>query len=211
MSLWYERFRLSDKPDLRILTEEVRKRAWIGRKHWKARLQRIPDNMIYKATIKDYIDNMPDNEAQGKGLLLYGTLGGGKTSVATILLRNALARGARVLSIRFTDMVDYLLEKYQRSLPNGAPLEEGLRNVNYLLIDDMEIDDATWRERKFEAILRHRDAEGLPTIISTNMTKKQIFDNDWLKSLLSNKERYMGVRIDGINWRSDPPSAPGDK
>ena len=72
MSLWYERCRLSDKPDVRILTEENRKRAWIGRNHWKARLQIIPDEYDYKHAIRAYIDGLPELETKGFGLVLFG-------------------------------------------------------------------------------------------------------------------------------------------
>lgn len=213
MSIWYQRFRLSELHDTeedrkragRILTEEARKRALIGRSHWQARLQKIPDNLEFKAKIQGYIDDMPEMESSGHGLILFGPLGSGKTSIGTIILRNALARGARALSIRSTDMIDKLCSKHQHRLPNGAPLIEGLHNVNYLLLDELEPEDKDWRERKLESVLRHRYSEDLPTIITTNMSRKELFAIRWLKSLLSDKAKYSGIPIDGINWRAEPP------
>ncbi len=213
MSIWYQRFRLSELRDTRadrdlakrILTEETRKRALIGRSHWQTRLQAIPDTFDFKQSVQDYIDDMPNLEAKGKGLILFGPLGSGKTSIGTIILRNALARGARAISIRSTEMIDKLCSKNQHRLPNGAPLLEGLYNVNYLLLDELEPEDKDWRERKLESVLRHRYSEDLPTIITTNMSRKEMFAIRWLKSLLSDKSKYDGIQIDGINWRADPP------
>lgn len=205
MSIWYERFRLTDEPNRDILTDQVRRRAGIGRSHWAARLQKIPDNSPYKKQIKDYIDNLPDNEQAGVSVVLHGPLGSGKTSIGTIILRNALARGARVLSIRASDMVDDLLSKKQRLLDNGAPLREGLTNVNVLLIDDLAIESEAWRRRCLEGILRRRYDDQLPTIITTNMGPKEMTSLPWLTSLFSDKSHYMGIEIKGINWRRDPP------
>lgn len=209
MSIWYERFRLSDKPNRSILTEKVRRRARIGKNHWAARIQAVEDSMPYKQRIMDYIDNMPEHERNGKGLVLFGPLGSGKTSIGTIILRNALARGARALSIRSADMVDELMSQKPMVLPNGAPIKEALTNVNYLLLDDFVKENVDWRLRKVENILRARYDNDLPTIITTNMKRDEMFKIDWFKSLISDKTRYDGIEISGERWRVDPPVGRG--
>jgi DNA replication protein DnaC len=204
VDLFYERWPLSEKPDPRFLTEATRRRAKIGKSHWEARLSAIPDGFDFKQIIKGYIAKMHLHERAGLGLFLYGSVGSGKTSLGSIVLRNALARGGLVLSMRAVDMVDELTSRRPVDLPNGSSLINGLRNVNYLLLDDFVAEDKVWRTNKIESVLRARYDERLPTIITTNMTKDDVFEIPWFKSFLF--ERFIGVKITGIDWRKNPPA-----
>ena len=205
MSKWYARFPLTPEPEPKILTEEVRRKARIGRTHWEARIQQVPDRLPYKAAIKRYIRHMHDwYEPAGCGLVLYGKVGHGKTALGSIVLRNALARGGYALSIRATEMVDHLYTNPNfRFDPGWPPLIEMLHGVTFLLLDDLVEEDKDWRLRYVENVLRARYDERLPTIITTNVDKDSMFAINWLKSLFF--ERYHGIEVSGINWRLDPP------
>ena len=202
MNEWYLRLPLTEKPNPSILNEEIRKRSCIGKKHWCASLDRIPDRLPYKKTIKRYIRRLHLYERCGYGLILYGELGNGKTSLASIILRNALAREGRVLSIRATKLMDALLSKYPPRLPSGVTVCEAAERVNFLLIDDMAHDDADWRGRVLEDIVRSRYDEKLPTLITVN-DKNVVYELKWLKSLAF--EAFEGIGVDGVNWRRKPP------
>jgi len=204
VGLYYERWPLSDTPDPKFLTDGARRRAGIGKSHWEARVASIPDGFAYKDILKGYIAGMRSYEQAGLGLLLYGHLGSGKTSIGTIVLRNALARGGSILSIRSRDMVDELTSRRPIELENGSTLVNGLKKVNYLLIDDLLPEDKSWRETKIESVLRARNDERLPTIITTNMGQEDLFNIQWFKSLIF--ERYLGVKVTGIDWRKQPPT-----
>jgi len=207
-SLFYERLPLSKTAKTKVLTDAVRRRAGIGRAHWKGSLDSIPDSMPYKALIHGYIVGMPQFEQSGFGLVFYGPLGTGKTTLGAIILRNALARGGRCYAIRCGHMVDALCSKERIQLENGAPLLEGLINVNYLLLDDFQRENQPWRERKIEEVLRTRYDEQLPTIITTNMEKDELREIKWMESMFI--DSYLSVEIAGINWRKAPPNGSGN-
>jgi len=206
MSLFYVRMPLTRLPDPKILTEKVRCRAKIGRTHWRAHLDMVPDSMPYKKDIATYCKALQIFERRGLGLLLYGSLGSGKTSLGTIALKYCLAKGGRALSFRVAYMLDQLISFKPRELPNGAPLIEGLENVNLLLLDDLEKETDRRRIAALETVIRARYDDELPTIITTNLKKEDVFEFEWLKSMLH--DSYYHYKVEGINWRALPPSPP---
>lgn len=183
MSAFYQRFRLTEKPDPSILTDEIRQRACIGRTHWNLTFEGLPERP-YKRQLLEYIKEMHNHETEGYGIVILGPVGRGKTGLGCIVLRNALARGGRALFMQSSEIIDRLTSKDPGTLPNGAPLLEGLHNVNYLLIDDFEIEPQFWRMRHLQSVIRHRYNDQLPTIITTNIKKEKLFGESWLKTIL---------------------------
>ena len=205
LNLWYQRLPLSKTLNTKVLTETVRRRARIGRAHWDTSFDAIPDTMSYKAPIKGYCMTLEQQEPDGIGLILYGKYGTGKTALAALVLKYCLAKGGRVLSFRSADLIDRLMSFKPQFAPNQAPLRTALANVNYLLIDDLEIEEGT-RLRKLESILKKRYDERFPTIITTNKPKEKLFEISWLRSII--EDSYVGIEINGINWRKRPPQSP---
>lgn len=199
------RYQLSEKPRDKILCSAARDHALIGKTHWTASLDKISDELYYKKLIKGYIAKMHEYEPKGIGLLIYGELATGKTSIGTIVLKNALARGGRVLSMRCSQLIDGMLKPERAILPNGLNIRQGLlsENYNYLMIDDFYIDELDWRFKQVETVLRSRYDSKLPTIITTNLTQKDLESRPWLMTLLF--ERYFRIKVEGINWRLENP------
>jgi len=199
---WYPiRFSLSEKPNPQILTEESRRRARIAVSHWEATLDQIEDQLPYKKFIKGYISNMHDHVAQaGAGLLLHGPVGSGKTALGSIVLREALARGGRVLSVTATELIDNEASKHPLILPNGAPISVAMRHVSYLLIDDLDpSEDARWHKKRLPEVVKARLDNFLPVIITTNSRIEELKTINWFDSY---KEKYLfEVPVRGMNFR----------
>lgn len=204
-ALWYQRLPLTTNVNPKILTEKVRRRARIGRAHWETSFSAIPDSMPYKKKVLGYCKTMEQWEPDGIGWIFFGKLGTGKTTLASLVLKWCLAKGGRVLSYRHADLIDRLMSFKPQFAPNQAPLGTALANVNMLLIDDLEIEDGN-RLRKLESVLRQRYDENLPTILTTNHEKQQLFEIEWLKNIFF--DRYKHAEVNGIEWRSRPPDAP---
>jgi len=198
------RLPLSRKPDPKILTEETRIRAGIGVDHWDTRVHRVPDRCAHKKTIRDYIRAIHVHDADGLGLVLYGHVESGKTSLGSIVLRNALARGARVFSIRCRTMINRLLSKHPGKLPlSEIPLMQGLLGVNFLMIDEYTPDPMEWKQALFEEVVASRCADRKPTIVTTNIDKDELFQFAWFRSRM--QRHFLGVDVVDIHWRESPP------
>jgi len=174
----------------------------------------IPDDLpvnekgfTYKQELFNYCRTMEHWEPMGIGWILYGGFGTGKTALGSLILKYCLAKGGRVLSFRYADLLDRLMSFKPQFAPNGAPLAVALANVNYLLIDDLEVEDGE-RSRKLETVIRRRYDERLPTVITTNESSDRLGEIDWLRDMV--KPSFYTYDINGVNWRQDPPSRPSD-
>ena len=172
----------------------------------------IPDDLpknergfTYKQEIYNYCRALHVMEPQGFGWILYGGFGTGKTALGCLILKYCLAKGGRALSFRYADLLDRLMSFKLQFAPNGAPLDVALANVNYLLIDDLEVEDGE-RSRKLETVIRRRYDECLPTIITTNESSDRLSEIEWLRDMV--KPCFYTADISGVNWRQDPPSHP---
>jgi len=110
-------------------------------------------------------------------VLIYGpAYGQRKTGAATALLGEQLARGRRGVWIDQADWIRRLRAGW--SLGKGVAAEEEVyrraAHAEVLLLDDIGAvsairDAAYWREQCAE-LLRHREAEELPTIVTANLS-----------------------------------------
>lgn len=127
----------------------------------------------------------------GKGLLLVGQPGHGKTTLASVLLQDALRKATAGLwgdsiAARPAMFTDYpkLLRIQQRAWKDDGESDQLLmdsifgdakNNVQLLVLDDLGKEHRTasgWAENTFDAVLRSRYNAGLPTIVTTNVPLK---------------------------------------
>jgi len=197
---YYVRFQIKARPNPSILTDAVRCNANIGESYWETSLDKIPPSFIYKTKVLTYLRKLQDWEPEGVGLLLHGQHGSGKTSLGSIVLRNVIAREGRGFMISAGELFDKLIRKPAVILPNKATLEECVKNVQFLMIDDLkEWLSHEWKDRVLEEVVRARYDDRLPTIITTNLPMKTLQECAWLWSLI--QERFLQVEVAGIEWR----------
>lgn len=127
----------------------------------------------------------------GKGLLLVGQPGHGKTTLASVLLQDAVRKATAGLwgdsiASRPAMFTDYpkLLRIQQRAWKDDGESDQLLmdsifgdakNNVQLLVLDDLGKEHRTasgWAENTFDAVLRSRYNAGLPTIVTTNVPLK---------------------------------------
>lgn len=152
-------------------------------------------------TVSKWLDRFANGEVVeaagsrlcGKGLLLVGKPGHGKTTLAAVTLQQAVrnvqnqfwGEFSPARPVLFTDYPK-LLRIQQRAWKDDGEEEANLMdaifgeapkkdNVRLLVLDDLGKEHRTasgWAENTFDAVLRSRYNAGLPTIVTTNVPLK---------------------------------------
>lgn len=118
-----------------------------------------------------YVENFPKYRADGKGLLLYGDTGVGKSYAAMCVANALLDKGIPVMVTNFSR-----IEKTVFGMSEGRQeYFDGLNNFPLLILDDLG------EERKTEYmgeivynVIDSRERAKLPVIITTNLTKEEL-------------------------------------
>ena len=120
---------------------------------------------------KKYCDQFPYFKSMGKGLMLYGPVGTGKTFVSAQIVNELIEKGHRCYLTSITRLV------------NGMPKELAERNryidrlndYDLLVLDDFSAERKTeYMQEAVYLIVNARYVAGLPMIITTNLTADEI-------------------------------------
>lgn len=119
----------------------------------------------------NYVNNFTEFKKDGKGLLLYGTVGTGKTYYAACIANSLIEQGYAVLMTNFARLTN----KIQGMFDGKQEYIDSLNRYSLIIIDDL----GTERKSEFmqEMVFNIIDARyrsGLPFIITTNLTAEEI-------------------------------------
>lgn len=120
--------------------------------------------------VKRYSDNLKSNIEAGKGLILRGPAGTGKTSIAVSILKQAMALDKGCLMISMPNLLDTMLTLSKGDNIAYLRYEQKLRNISLLLLDDFgaEYSKSDWVPSKVESIIIDRYNRMKPIILTTN-------------------------------------------
>ena len=121
--------------------------------------------------MRNYVENFDKYRAEGKGLLLYGDTGRGKTFAACCIANALIDNGVPVLVTQFTRIRNELW-----GMSEGR--QEYLDNLNkfpLLVIDDLAAEGKTeYMGELIYNVIDSRERAKLPIIITTNLTKEEL-------------------------------------
>ncbi len=118
-----------------------------------------------------YAENFQNYRKDGKGLLLFGDIGTGKTYYAACIANRLIDEGFRVKMTNFARLTNQL----QGMFEGKQEYIDSLNRYDLLIIDDLgaERKSEFMQEMVFN-IIDSRYRAGLPMIITTNLTAEEI-------------------------------------
>lgn len=121
--------------------------------------------------MKKYADNFADFRKTGRGLVLYGTVGTGKTYLAACIANELLDKGYTVLMTNFARLTNQI----QSSFSGRNEYIDSLNKYSMLVIDDLGAErDSEYMQEMIFNIIDSRYRAGLPFIVTTNLTAKEL-------------------------------------
>lgn len=142
------------------------------------------DDQSFVNECKDYADKFIDYYMEGTGLFLYGLQGRGKTTMESLIARDATIKinpdtnkSFEVIFVMFEDLIQWNLQKNDWVIRNK--LNNVIENSDLLIIDNLGSETGFGSETKtnvklLDRILRTRDNNQKPFIISSNFTLEEI-------------------------------------
>lgn len=152
---------------------EKYRRAGFAEEHmqqWTFAQDDMSNPQLTKA-MQNYVEHFPDLKAQGKGLLLYGGVGAGKTFAACEVANALIDRGYPVLVTNFARLSNTL----QGMFDGRQEYIDSLNKFSLLVIDDLAAErDTEYMQEQVYNIIDARYRAGLPMIITTNLTGAEL-------------------------------------
>ncbi len=136
---------------------------------WTFKNDDMSNNRVTNA-MKKYVDNFEKMKSQGKGLLLYGSVGTGKTYSACEVANALIDKGYPVLVTNFARIINSLQATFKKQ-----EYIDSFNRFSLLVIDDLGIERNTeFAKEQVYNIIDNRYRVGLPMIITTNLSIDKI-------------------------------------
>lgn len=165
----------------------------------------------YHKTLVDYVENFDDNFLNGRGLFLTGPHGRGKSTISCVIAKliamkvNQITRDKRFFNVAFLIYDDAVHMQLDKDPARQRVLNTMLYKSDLLIIDnvgnEMGKNDNRFSQRMLEIILRKRDNDCLPTIISSNYNADELateYNDDVRDFILQNNDL---IYVTGDNHR----------
>jgi len=123
------------------------------------------------SAIQRYADHFDTMRERGKGLLLYGSVGTGKSFYAACVVNELIDKGYPCMMTNFSRLVNTI----QGMFEGKQEYIDKLNKFDLLVIDDLSAErDTEYMNEIIFTIIDSRYRAGLPLIITTNLTADEI-------------------------------------
>ena len=195
--------------------EEGRKRAERDARIQKLRVTCFPESDMQSWTFanadgsnsrimtaaRNYAVNFKEFLKSGKGLLLFGTVGTGKTYAAACIANALIDDGYPVLMTNFARIANTVSGMWE----GKQEYYDSLNKFPLLILDDLAAERKT--EYMSEVVFNVIDARSrakLPTIITTNLTSEELkhpADISYQRTFSRLLEMCIPVKVEGVDKR----------
>jgi len=167
--------------------------------------EKTKENELALKKAYNYAINFSKCETDGKGLLLTGNVGTGKTHLVAAIANYLMFE--KYIPVKFGNVTTLLGEIKNTYNDEDSEVSEGdliysLSNVRLLIIDDLGKEKCTdWSNNIIYTIINNRYENYKPVIVTTNLSIAQLEDNIGSASVSRLIEMCEGIRMDGIDFR----------
>lgn len=173
----------------------------ILRAYWDLEMDNFEGDKEALDKIKKYINKIDIAYNNGIGVYLFGNFGTGKTSLANIILKEALKTGRySVYNITLSTLIDKYMDRFSEK---SQSFINNVINKGFLSIDDVGKEyrnDSGFVETKLNDVLRYRNGMNFPTILTSNKPVEDI--KEYGQSIYSIiKGFYVPVHVLGRDYR----------
>ena len=169
--------------ELKAEDEEIKRQAFL-RKVREYRCLGFPDDELRNCTfanddlsneklsnaMKNYVEHFSEFKKQGKGLILYGSVGTGKTFAAACVANALIDKGYPCLVTNFARIANTVQGTFEKQ-----DYYDSLNRFALLVIDDLSAERKTeYMQEIIYNVIDSRYRAGLPIIITTNLTSKEL-------------------------------------
>lgn len=180
---------------MRLYINEIKLRETnIGKKYYAADLQFYKKNMkslqvyvgdnkqpknvdFFMKYIRLYISTFENRLVDGRGFLLTGECGCGKTGALSFIVKELKFLGYNVYYIDTNELLETISASYDK---DKAAIEklDNLKIYDLLVLDDFgsEYGKDVWRYNIFLKLLKSRYSKNKPTLMSTNLEADSLFE-----------------------------------
>ena len=167
--------------------------------NWTFANDDMENERITKA-MKRYVDNFDEFRKDGKGLLLWGNVGRGKTYAACEVANALIDKGIPALVTNFARIVNTLQGTFEKQ-----EYIDSLNRYALLVIDDLSAErDTTFMKEQIFQVIDSRYRAKKPMIITTNLSLDEIknaTDLEYRRIYDRIIERCFPIEYTGINRR----------
>lgn len=147
--------------------------------------------------LKQYAEKMADHVANGRGLLLLGPVGTGKSSAAGLIAQQAVMLDMRV---KWWYVPDLLAE--MRDPKVAREIVRASSGVDVLFWDDFGVAGlAEWQIGMLDRIVENRYQREKPMVVTTNLSKQSLTAPELARINDRWSERRFVVTISGESMR----------
>lgn len=119
-----------------------------------------------------YVDNFAEMKRQNKGLLLYGSVGTGKTFIAACIANALIEKGYPCLVTNFARIINGVAGT---ALTEKQEYFDNLNKYDLLVIDDLAAErDTEYVSETVFNVIDARCRAGKPVIVTTNLTEYEL-------------------------------------
>lgn len=133
-----------------------------------------PESMAALAEVRQWLAS----PKQGKGLIVWGAVGSGKTHLGAAVLHEMIRLPRRSFFMAVPNLLDEIRASYngnRRSREDDDDLLKLACTVDVLLMDDIDAERVTeWVAEKLFAIVNARYNEMLTTLVTTNLSPEAL-------------------------------------